>query len=270
MDSVYKNLTTKLEKRYGIKGMSTVTNHWFVWCGKNREGTARDFTAQAKIEEANGTEIDCNYAHYDNNSNQGHFLGSLGTNQGNYTGSGLTMKFSDEQGKIINVYQHLNNVYDQQYMENKDQEGYYNCFKGLMDRSLDHEVYSYISIKAHNNEYYFSKKPLMKMLDYAKSKNIPVWTVINLLGFLKAKDEASFSDIKFINDRLSFNIKSSLKHTSSLNCMLPFIFNGKKINKVMVNGKSASFYVKKIKGSEYAMLAIIPGANYSIAVNYNN
>ena len=64
---------------------------------------------------------------------------------------------------------------------------YYNCFKGLMDRSLDNEVYSFISVKAHNNEYYFSEKPLMKMLDYANSKGIPVWTELKLLDFLKQK-----------------------------------------------------------------------------------
>ncbi len=32
-----------------------------------------------------------------------------------------------------------------------------NCFKGLMDRSLYNEVYSFISVKSHNDEYYFSK-----------------------------------------------------------------------------------------------------------------
>ena len=51
--------------------------------------------------------------------------------------------------------QHFNNVYDQQYMENQDSIGFYNCFKGLLDRSIYGEVYSYISIKAHNDEYFF-------------------------------------------------------------------------------------------------------------------
>ena len=221
MDSVYKGLINKLNSEYGIAAMHTVTNHWFVWCGKNADGT-KDFAAQARIEEKNGIGLDCNYAHYDNNSNQGHFLGAFGTNQGNYTGSGLAMKFADINGHIINVYQQLNNLYDQQYMEHKDQEGYYNCFKGLMDRSLDNEVYSYISVRAHNNEYYFSKTPLMKALDYANSKGIPVWTELNLLDFLKAKDEATFTDINWSNSRLSFKIKSSLTHSNGLSYMIPY------------------------------------------------
>jgi len=233
MDSVYKALVNRLNKEYGIAAMHTVTNHWFVWCGENADGS-KDFAAQARIEEKNGIRLDCNYAHYDNNSNQGHFLGAFGTNQGNYTGSGLAMKFADMHGKMINVYQQLNNVYDQQYMEHKDQDGYYNCFKGLMDRSLEKEVYSYVCVRAHNNEYYFSKTPLMNALDYANSKGIPVWTELKLLGFLKAKDEAGFTDINWANNQLSFKIKSSLTHSNGLSYMIPYAYNGKKINKIMI------------------------------------
>ena len=105
------------------------------------------------------------------------------------------MKFADESGSLVNIYQHLNNVYDQQYMEHKDSIGFYNCFKGLMDRSLNDDVYSYISVKAHNNEYYFSKTPLMNMLDYSNENHIPVWAPVKLLEFLKAKDEATFTNI---------------------------------------------------------------------------
>lgn len=269
MDSVYIALIAKLKGEYGIAAMHTVTNHWFVWCGKNIDGT-RDFAAQARIEEKNGIGLDCNYAHYDNNSSQGHFLGALGTNQGNYTGSGLAMKFADIKGNIINVYQQLNNVYDQQYMEHKDQDGYYNCFKGLMDRSLDNNAYSYISVRAHNNEYFFSKVPLMKMLDYANRKGVPVWTELKLLDFLKAKDEATFTDIHWTNNHLSFKIKSSLRHSNGLTCMVPYMFNGKKINKITGNGVTQSYSIKSIKGFDYALLTIRPGFNYSIVVNYNS
>ena len=80
MDSVYKALQTEFKRNYGITAMRTITNHWFVWCGKNADGT-RDFAAQARIEENNGVALDCNYAHYDNGSDQGHFLGEMGTNQ---------------------------------------------------------------------------------------------------------------------------------------------------------------------------------------------
>src|SRR5690606_38265953 len=120
-----KDIKSRLKAKYGISEIHTNTNHWYVWVGQAPDRRP-DFAAMAKIEERNGIGLDCNYAHYDNGSSQGHFFGAMGTNQGNYTGSGLAMKFADEHGKTIDVYQQLNNVYDQQYMEHKDKDGYFN------------------------------------------------------------------------------------------------------------------------------------------------
>src|SRR5664279_4121889 len=267
MDHVYKTLIAQLNRQYGISKMYTVTNHWFVWCGKNLKGE-RDFTAQARIEEKNGIGLDCNYAHYDNHSNSGHFLGPMGTNQGNYTGSGLIMKFLGAKGKPIQVYQQLNNVYDQQYMENQDPGGFYNCFRGLMDRSLNNEVYSFISIKAHNNEYYFSKIPLMNMLKYSDSLGIPVWTERRLLEFLIAKDKASFSNINWSGNQLSFTINTPLTFDHGLTCLVPYRYQGKKINTLMNGGVMQRYLIRVIKGSEYALVKANPGSENNIKVNY--
>ncbi len=164
MDSVIKAKKSEIAGKYGLQ-MRTNVNHWFVWCGRDADGKP-DFAAQAKLEELNGIELDINYAHYDIKSNQGdNYLGPLGTNQGNFHGKWPCNEICRAlMGKIINVYQQLNAVYDQQYNESHDPEGFFNCFKGLMDRSLNNEVYSFISVKSHNDEYYFSKIPLMKML----------------------------------------------------------------------------------------------------------
>ena len=213
--------------------------------------------------------MDINYAHYDNNSSQQHFLGAMGTGQGNFTGSGLVMKFADQTGSLVNIYQHLNNVYDQQYMEHKDSLGFYNCFKGLMDRSLKNEVYSYISVKAHNNEYYFSKTPLMNMLDYANANDIPVWNPVKLLEFLQAKDEATFTNIKWKDQKqLSFKIRSALKHPNDFSCMIPYFFKENKLYEITVEGAKQSFLIRRVKGSDYAFLTIKPGADYDVVVNY--
>ena len=267
MDSVYKVLLGELKEKYGIPSMETVTNHWFVWVGNNVDGTP-NFAAQARIEELNGVGFDCNYAHYDNGSTHGHFLGKMGTQQGNYTGSGLAMKFADADGSIINVYQQLNNVYDQQYMEHNDQDGYYNAFKGLMDRSLDEEVYSTISVRAHNNEYFFSKVPLMKALDYANERGVPVWSEVQLFEFLKAKDAASFDDLNWSGNTLTFDIKSPLSAGHGITCMIPASHGGKRISAIENNGEKLRTALQSIKGTEYAFVTVKPGANYRLKVTY--
>ncbi len=267
MDSVLKELKGRIKTKYGIADLHTNTNHWFVWVGKHPNDEP-DHTAMAKLEEEHGIRLDCNYAHYDNGSKYGHFLGRMGTEQGNYTGSGLAMKFADMQGRTVNVYQQLNNVYDQQYMENKDRDGYFNAFKGLMDRSLEKDVFSCISVRAHNNEYYFSKIPLMKMLDYANSKKVPVWTEVNLLRFLQAKDEARFTEIQWKNNELSFILKSGLSHSNGITIMLPGTFGGSKIRSITEKDAAQPYRLQKIKGVEYAMLTVQPGSDHAIKANY--
>jgi hypothetical protein len=248
--------------------MRTNVNHWFVWCSRDADGK-QDFGAAARLEEKNGIELDVNYAHYDMSSNQGaYYLGTPGINQGNFTGSGLVMKYADIKGNIINVYQHVNAVYDQQYNESHDPEGFYDCFKGLMDRSRNDEVYSFISIKSHNDEYYFSRAPLMKMLAYANSHNIPVWTASRLLDFVKMKDEASFSDIHWSNNRLTFELRSSLESSGGLTFYLPAGFDNTKIRKITLDRNETHFIHGKIKGRDYVLVTVSSGKNYKVSAEY--
>ena len=259
----------EIDGKYGLP-MRTNVNHWFVWCGTDADGK-QDFTAAAQLEEKNGIELDMNYAHYDIKSNQGaNFLGPHGTDQGNFTGSGLIMKFADIKGYIVNVYQHLNDVYDQQYTESKDPEGFYNCFKGLMDRSLNNEVYSFISVKCHNDEYYFSKTPLMRMLTYANLNGIPVWSAVRLLDFIKARDQASFSDMEWKNNSLSFRLNSSIVDSNGLTFMVPYRYGDNKITRITCAEKETSLIIRSVRGSDYAFVTIKPGQSYSVKVNYND
>ena len=269
MDSILGIKINEIKTRYQLP-VRTNVNHWFVWCGEDSTGKP-DFGAQAMLEEKNRIELDANYAHYDINSNQGeNYLGTPGYNQGNFTGSGLVMKYANAKGETINVYQHFNAVYDQQYNELHDPEGFYNCFKGLVDRSLNNEIYSFVSIKSHNDEYYFSKEPLLKMLAYANSKNVPVWTAAKLLDFIKMKDEASFSDISWSNNKLSFTLNSKLQHSSGLTFILPASYAGNKLKEVVKNGTTTPFTIKSVKGSDYAFITVQGGENYSVVANYEN
>ena len=272
-DPKWNNVSNVLERKqeeiselYGLT-MNTIVNHWFVWCGRDASGN-QEFAAQAEIEASHGIGMDINYAHYDNNSGEGHFLGPLGTNQGNFTGSGLPMKFASSGGKILNIYQHLNNVYDQQYKENKDTTGFFDCFKGLMDRSMDEEVYSFISVKSHNDEYAFSRKPLLQMLEYAKNRNVPVWTASELLDFLKVKEAASFKDFKWSGDKLSFRLISPVEGKAGLTFFIPAENENRTVSEVNIDGQSELYYLRSFKGKDYAFLTVRPGKDYEISVFY--
>ena len=269
--NMYNALKYKNKEISELSGgaMKTVVNHWFVWCGSDSTGCP-EFAAQARIEADQGLGMDINYAHYDNGSTEGHFLGSPGLYQGNFTGSGLVMKFADSNGKILNIYQHVNNVYDQQYYEQKEPEGFFACFQGLMDRSLNHEAYSYISIKSHNDAYYFSKYPLQRMVHYAAEHGIPVWTAANLLDFLRARDDAAFTDIRWNGKNLSFKLNSLRAHDSGLTFMVPAGFGGLKVNRILINQQVYPYKVRRFKGKDYGFVTLTPGQNYVIHVDYDD
>jgi hypothetical protein len=91
-----------------------------------------------------------------------------------------------------------------------------------------------------------------------------------LLDFLKAKDQATFTDINWENNQLYFKIRSELKHTNGLACMVPYLNNGKKILKITVNGVPVSYSVKPIKGRDYAFLTIRPGSTYNLVISYKD
>lgn len=187
VENALKSKTAEIEALYGQK-TETLVNHWFVWCGEDSTGIS-DSGVMPGIIRKYGIGLEGNYAHYDNTSPQGAFLCGR-TNVGNYTGSGLPMKLADHRGAVYDIYQLPNNVYDQEYMEANDPDGFYNCFKTIMDRSLIGEAYSYIHLKSHRAEWDFSRTPVLRMLDYANANGIPVVTARKCLDFMRMKDSA--------------------------------------------------------------------------------
>lgn len=267
MDSILGDIKNQIDQKYGLP-LRTNVNHWFVWPGNDADGT-QNFAALAELEAKHGIEMDANYAHYDINSNQGdHYLGPLGMDHGNYIGSGLVMKFAHPEGKTLNIYQRFNAVYDQQYMESEAADEFFYSFKGLLDRSLNEEIYSIVSIKAHNNEYYFSKVPLMKMLGYAKKNGVPVWTAEQLLDFLKTKDESTFTEITWADKTLKFKLVSPLQNKSGLSVLIPAKNENLTLHSLKVNGQDRSINLQKIKGYDYALFTVEPGATYEISGGY--
>ncbi|HJZ40967.1 MAG TPA: hypothetical protein VJ203_11410, partial [Bacteroidales bacterium] len=161
-------------------------------------------------------------------------------------------------------------VYDQQYNERHDPEGFYNCLKGLVDRSLHNEVYSIIGIKSHNDEYYFSKLPLMQMLDYARMNKIPVWTESRLLDFLTMKDQAAFTGIAGSRDQLKFVVNVPMAQGQSLTLMVPYHRSGRSITGITGNSKALNYIDRIIKGTRYALVPVAAGLTHAIDVSYGN
>ena len=262
MDALLGSMKAAIKSKYGAD-MRTVANHWFVWCGRDSDGRA-DFAAQAKIEAKNGLLMDMNYSDYDIANTYGErYLGR----DGNFTGSGLPMRFTDCGGNVIDVYQVLTNIYDQQYMEADDKEGFFNRFKNILDRSLDGGVYSVIGIKAHYCEWHWTREPILKMLEYAAERRVPVRTAEKLLDFLLLKDAAGFENVRYRDDMLNFNVASP-GAAGGLTLMIPRAFGGKELRRIIMDGADIKPDYQTVKGKEYAFVVLGAGSRYMFGAEY--
>jgi hypothetical protein len=251
MSEKVKSTVHALKNAYGVD-MRTVRNHWIVWCGTGPNGR-QDFTAQASIEAKHGIHLDCNVYHWDEGSTRGAFLGPIG----NFTGSGLPMKFINDRGEVLDIYESVTQLPDEQW----GQGTLFTNFKILLDRSLDHEGYTFINLNLHADRWRaWSRAEGLQIMDYANLRKVPMWTAERTLKFLQQRDSAEFADINWSNNRLSFQCNVQLPG-EGLTCMVPKTFGGKTISNVSRNGENQPYTLQPIKGSDCGLLSATSGNN---------
>jgi len=246
-----------LQAAYGLS-MRTVRNHWIVWCGKDAHGQP-DFAAQAEIEAANGIGFDCNYYHYDQGSPQGHFLGPVG----NFTGSGLPMRFAGARGQVLPIFGSVTQLPDEQWGEGR----LFSSFKTLLDRSLDQGQYSYLDLNLHTDRWQkWSRPEGLQILDYARRRGVPVWTVEKALDFVLARDAARFEDVRWQDRRLSFVLdRGSPERRVTL--MIPRGYQGLALRSLRIDGQDQAIAGESINGREY-VLAVPAAPRVAIEAAY--
>ena len=107
----------------------------------------------------------------------------------------------------------------------------------------------------------------MKMLEYAKSNGVPVWTELSWLQFLETKDEAVFQNIVWADSKLTFDVHSGINCERDLTCIIPYRFDNKIVAAVH-GGENYDYDVITIKGKEYVRVFCKPGVNTHFEVLY--
>ncbi|MBK8884981.1 MAG: hypothetical protein IPN67_22315 [Bacteroidales bacterium] len=258
MNAVFDTMTANFRNAYGLSP-KTVRNHWVVWCSRDSY-ERKQFAEQAVIEEKYGIGLDCNYYQFGGNKVYPNWIGDVG----HFTGSGIPMKFADVAGRVLNIYQSNTQLPDETWLkENIEKKS-----RTLIDRSLDEENYTYINANFHTWYWPECRQPGMRVLDYCNSRGVPIWPAERVYEFLKMKDEASFTDIKWSVGQLTFTIKSALENREGLTFLLPAKYGNSKIESISDNRQPLNFQNRKIKGCEYAMTTITPGKTHEISAIY--
>lgn len=207
---------------------------------------------------------------------------------GHLTGSGRPMKFIDEQGHIIDLYQQLTQVTDEHNIPmNVPEWGGYaglsaqetvDISKYLLDRSVKYGDYCAITGQFHVDPFQLGGDParsgrifLEGTLDYANELGVPILSAQEWLWFSDARHDSNFENVTWdaAASSLTCELVPPAQPLSTLTVLLPALHAGKQLSAVTVDGVPTPAKTRLVLGGvEYAQV-ILPASRHSIQSTYS-
>jgi hypothetical protein len=195
---------------------------------------------------------------------------------GHFTGSGLPMKFVDESGKILNIYQQLTQLADDHLLNlhwggsvKLPAEQAVDVSKMLFDRSIA-GGYAAIGAIFHTDPFAAGEQWAMEegkwmdgTLEHAVNKNIPIWSAETWLDFVEARHDAVVGDIAWGQDGtvLNFTIDIPDFRSGNLSMLLPLENARQRLSGLEINGQQTGLMTHVLGNTTYAWFNLLPGKN---------
>jgi hypothetical protein len=195
---------------------------------------------------------------------------------GYFTGSGLPMRFVDEQGRILNVLQQVTQLADDHLVKlhwngvaELSAADALAVAHPLLERSLtDHSV---VTMQFHTDPYaepepHYTQavRWLEGSLDYARSKGIPIWNSLEWLRFWEARHGAVMDAIHWSADtkHLAFDLRVEQAPSMPLTVMVPVGHQSADLVQVLVDGNSVKHDRRELRGETYAWFTAGQGTHH--------
>jgi hypothetical protein len=253
----------------------TVRTHRVLWTG---------WTESARLQASLGIRMNFDYYHVGPSLQKpnGEWV------NGHLTGSGRPMKFVDEQGRIIDLYQQLTQIADEHLIP-MDVPGWggwpqltaqeaVEVSKYILDRSVKHGDYCAICGQFHVDPFQMGGDPAEKggiflegTLDYAKELGVPILSGEEWLDFTDLRHESNFTGLVWDSSAstLTFNLLPPNQPDSTLTVLLPLEHVNQTITSVRVDGVTTPIGSRLILGNlEYA-LVIVSAQEHTIQLKYS-
>jgi hypothetical protein len=208
---------------------------------------------------------------------------------GHLTGSGLAMKFVDESGRILDIYQQLTQLADDHMLEilydggewgaqaKLSSEAALEVSQRMLHRSLaDHSA---VVANFHADLYHVhATEPasharaaswLEGTLDYAVAQSIPIWSAAEWLRFVEIRHDVDLEGIQWqpTAGRLSFQVSVQSPAEVDLTIMVPVQHGDVELAQLEVDGLAVGHRIRKVGGVGYAWASIQAGA-HQVAATY--
>lgn len=235
--SVFTSELSSFAAKYpGVTAQITNRTHCIPWS---------DWDSMPKTEVANGIRLDMGYYYWP---------GSWVQNRpGYFTGSAFPQRYTEVNGKFIDVYQAATNVV------NENGLAYPAATNAMLDKALGSEGY-YAVLSTHDD--YSDNGPFSdSIISSAQSRGVAIVTAKQMLNWLDGRNASSFQSISWnkATSELSFNINQAAG-AKNLSGMLPVNSGARSLRTITKDGSPVTFKTETIKGVDYALYPAESGA----------
>ena len=253
----------------------TVRTHRILWTG---------WMETARVQASYGIRMNFDYYHVGPSlqKKNGEWV------NGHLTGSGRPMKFIDEQGRIIDLYQQLTQIADEHLIP-MDVPGWggwpqltaqeaVEVSKYLLDRSVKDGDYCAIGGQFHIDPFQLGGDPAEKggiflegTLDYANQLGVPILSAQEWLEFTDLRHDSDFAD--FVWDlnasTLTFSLLPLNRPDSTLTVLLPSNQGEKSLSALSVDGVTTPLSARLVLSGEEYVQAIVSSQEHAIKAMYS-
>jgi hypothetical protein len=207
---------------------------------------------------------------------------------GHLTGSGRPMKFIDEQGRMIDLYQQLTQLTDEHLIPmdvpgwggwpNLSAEQAVEVSKYLLDRSVKNNDYCAIGGQFHIDPFQLGGDPAKKggiflegTLDYARQLGVPILSAQEWLDFTDLRHDTDFVNMVWnVNaSTLTFNLLPHNQSDSTLTVLLPIRHAEKSVSTMDVDGVTTPYSARLVLGSADYMSIMLSAQEHTIKITYS-
>jgi hypothetical protein len=222
-----------------------------AWPGLNTPRTNRthcitwsDWAGEPKAEAANGVRLDTNYYYWP--------AAWVNNRPGMFTGSGFPMRFADEDGSLIDVFQAVTQLTDESGIDIPSH------IQALLDRALGSDGY-YGVFTANMHTDTAAHPGAQAIVAAAQRRGVPVVSAAQMLDWLDGRNGSSFGGLSFSAGELRFSVNAAAG-SRGLEAMVPTSAGGRSLVSLTRSGQSVGLTSRTVKGIEYAVFDAAAGA----------
>ncbi|MBN1312197.1 MAG: hypothetical protein JXB30_12325, partial [Anaerolineae bacterium] len=202
---------------------------------------------------------------------------------GHFTGSGRPLRFVDEQGNILNIYQQLTQLTDEQLIDLPWGEGAkmgaekaLEVTQAMLARSVAGN-YCAIATNFHVDPFAFggewvaeAARLLEGTLDYAAAQNIPILTAVKWLDFTETRDGANLENVQWYasGQRVSFELRTTRDQDAALTVMIPQRHKEIELVQIEIDGVAVEHRRRNVGGMEYGWV-VVPAGSHQIVATFS-